>query len=257
MMTRRLLLALLMLGGSTPSLARQDGPSPSALATKTLRQGDLGPSVEILQRLLNARLTPSPGLGIDGDFGPATHEALVRFQESEGLKATGATDPETWKALGPPPPPEPEPPAPEVVNANQPAKEPADALEGPPYTTSKAWAVADGKTGELIVGQGADKPLDMASTTKIMTAYVVLQAARKDAKLLEETVTFSRGRTRLRVRRRGFGRVNPCRWASCCSGFCCLRGMMLRWRLVSTWVGGSSRWRLRNLTTGSLGSSRR
>ncbi len=192
MMTRCLLLATLLLGFTTPGLARQDTPSRNALASKTLKQGDVGPAVEVLQRMLNARGKPAPGLGVDGDFGPATHEALVRFQESHGLKTTGLTDPETWKALGPPPPPEPEPPAPEVVNAQEPAKQPADALDGPPFTTSKAWAVADGKTGELIAGQRADVPLDMASTTKIMTAYVVLQAVKADPKLLEETVTFTR-----------------------------------------------------------------
>jgi D-alanyl-D-alanine carboxypeptidase (penicillin-binding protein 5/6) len=148
--------------------------------------------VEALQRLLNARLRPSPGLGVDGDFGAATHGALVRFQESHGLKATGTTDPETWKALGPLPPPEPEPPAPEVVNAAKPAKRPADSLDGPPFTTSKAWAVADGETGALIAGHRADEPLDMASTTKIMTAYVVLKAAKAEPTLLGESVTFSR-----------------------------------------------------------------
>src|SRR4051812_37639557 len=31
-------------------------------------------------------------------------------------------------------------------------KKPADALDGPPFVTAKAWAVADGKTGELLSG---------------------------------------------------------------------------------------------------------
>lgn len=194
MIAHRLLLLGLALGltAPCPGFGRQETPSANALVTKRLKQGDSGAGVEALQRMLNARGKPSPGLGVDGDFGPSTHEALVRFQESHGLKATGVTDLETWKALGPVPPPPPEPPSPEVVNAEKRAKRPADALKGAPFTTCKAWAVADGKTGELIEGHRADEPLDMASTTKIMTAYVVLQAVKKDPKLLEETVTFSR-----------------------------------------------------------------
>src|SRR5579883_2063573 len=65
-----------------------------------LKQGDDGAAVERLQRLLNARLDPSPELDVDGDFGAATLAALRRFQRQEGLPATGAADPETWEALG-------------------------------------------------------------------------------------------------------------------------------------------------------------
>jgi hypothetical protein len=38
-------------------------------------------------------------------------------------------------------------PSPEVVNAEKAPKQPPDPLNGPPYTTSKAWAIADGQTG--------------------------------------------------------------------------------------------------------------
>lgn len=194
MMTRRVLMLVLLVGSASTGFAWQDASRLDVLASKTLKQGDSGPAVEVLQRMLNARMEPSPDLGVDGDFGPVTHRALVRFQELKGLKATGSTDPETWKALGPLPPRMPEPPAPEVVNASQPAKEPADSLDGPPFTSAKAWVIADGETGEVIEGYQAEKALDMASTTKIMTAYVVLQAARKDPMLMgdDETVTFSR-----------------------------------------------------------------
>ena len=47
----------------------------------TLRQGAFGKTVEALQRTLNKRLTPSPGLSIDGDFGPATQAAVEAFQQ--------------------------------------------------------------------------------------------------------------------------------------------------------------------------------
>jgi D-alanyl-D-alanine carboxypeptidase (penicillin-binding protein 5/6) len=39
-----------------------------------------------------------------------------------------------------------------------------------------AWAVADAATGEYLLGENADERLPMASTTKIMTALVVLES---------------------------------------------------------------------------------
>src|SRR5690606_5707243 len=45
-----------------------------------LKTGASGPWVEALQRTLNARLTPSPELSIDGDFGSVTESAVIRFQ---------------------------------------------------------------------------------------------------------------------------------------------------------------------------------
>src|SRR5262249_9057584 len=57
-----------------------------------LKQGDGGGAVERLQKLLNARLNPSPELDVDGDFGASTFAALRRFQRQKGLPATGAAD---------------------------------------------------------------------------------------------------------------------------------------------------------------------
>lgn len=70
-------------------------------------------------------------------------------------------------------------------------KKPADPLDGPPFVTAKAWAVADGKTGELLWGSQEAAPRAIASTTKIMTAWVVLQLAAADPKVLDETATIS------------------------------------------------------------------
>ena len=86
----------------------------------------------------------------------------------------------------------PEVPAPEVVNAEVLPKRPADPLDGPPFVTAKAWAIADGKTGNLLYGHDEAKPVDIASTTKIMTAFVVLRLAARDPAVLNETVTFSK-----------------------------------------------------------------
>jgi D-alanyl-D-alanine carboxypeptidase (penicillin-binding protein 5/6) len=86
----------------------------------------------------------------------------------------------------------PDVPAPEVVNAQAVAKRPADALDGPPFVTARTWAIADGKTGAVLWGHDESKPVDIASTTKIMTAFVVLRLAAREPCMLDETVTFSR-----------------------------------------------------------------
>jgi D-alanyl-D-alanine carboxypeptidase (penicillin-binding protein 5/6) len=87
---------------------------------------------------------------------------------------------------------EPAIPAPEVVNARPHPKQPADTLDGPPFVTARAWAVVDGRTGELIGGASEAKPLEMASTTKMMTALVILRMARAHPEVMDEAVVFSR-----------------------------------------------------------------
>src|SRR5262245_20018786 len=72
-----------------------------------------------------------------------------------------------------------------------PAKAPADRLDGPPFVTAKSWAVADAKTGQVLWGAQQAESRPCASTTKIMTALVVLDRAAADAKALDEVVTFS------------------------------------------------------------------
>ncbi|WP_431220042.1 peptidoglycan-binding domain-containing protein [Leifsonia xyli] len=63
----------------------------------TVRQGDSGDAVRRLQRAL--RRTPDPGLVVDGIFGPATHAAVVEFQQGAGLVPDGIVGPLTWAAL--------------------------------------------------------------------------------------------------------------------------------------------------------------
>jgi D-alanyl-D-alanine carboxypeptidase (penicillin-binding protein 5/6) len=83
-------------------------------------------------------------------------------------------------------------PPPEVVNTEQLPRQPAESLDGPPLTTVKAWAIADGRTGEVLWGHREKEPLEIASTTKIMTALIVVRLMAKDPKVGDEVVTFSR-----------------------------------------------------------------
>ncbi len=62
----------------------------------TLRFGDRGNSVRILQRLLVAKGYP---IGIDGDFGVLTETAVKAFQSRRGLAADGIVGQRTWRAL--------------------------------------------------------------------------------------------------------------------------------------------------------------
>lgn len=67
--------------------------------TTTLRYGSRGSEVQLLQKLLNKHLVPSPNLRIDGDFGERTHKAVNRFQNQCNLGVDGVVGPKTWKAL--------------------------------------------------------------------------------------------------------------------------------------------------------------
>lgn len=61
--------------------------------------GDRGPFVEELQRYLNDRLWPSPGLPVDGMFGFNTRDAVLRFQSDNWLTEDGIVGDCTWNAL--------------------------------------------------------------------------------------------------------------------------------------------------------------
>jgi putative chitinase len=61
-----------------------------------LRRGSRGPEVADLQARLRAAGLP---VGVDGDFGPATELAVMRFQSDKRLAADGIVGPATWAAL--------------------------------------------------------------------------------------------------------------------------------------------------------------
>ena len=152
-----------------------------------LKLGANGPLVEALQSALNQKLNPSPNLSVDGDFGGMTEQAVARFRSENGLDAIGLVDSKVWDKLGeisldPNPIPTPEPLA-ELL--------PSDA-NGTPIVSCKAWAVADARTGKIIAGDRQDVPLDIASTTKMMTVLLIAKEIQNDPSVLEESISFSK-----------------------------------------------------------------
>lgn len=59
----------------------------------------VGIDVKQIQKLLNSRLQPSPGLPVDGVFGQRTAKAVRLFQSVHGLGVDGIVGPMTWRAL--------------------------------------------------------------------------------------------------------------------------------------------------------------
>lgn len=159
-------------------------------SSNQLQVGSLGELVEALQRTLNARLTPSPKLSSDGDFGPATEAAVKAFQKQSELPETGIVDAAVWSKLGPLIEPQ-EVPDPKIVNATKLPKAPLDPLAGPPWVSCTSWAIVDASSGKLLAGVEENELRDPASTTKIMTALVVLQMVQEHPEYLDEIVTFS------------------------------------------------------------------
>ncbi|WP_197524698.1 serine hydrolase [Botrimarina hoheduenensis] len=170
---------------------KPDGEVEAPRVARVLRMGSDGEMVENLQRTLNRRMKPSPELGVDGDFGPNTVRAVQRFQTNVGLEPSGVVDSEFWKALGPLVLKDDPAPPPEEVNAGPQQRQPADPLSGPPTTTCKAWAIADAESGKVLWGYNEGLTRDPASTTKIMTAYLVTKLAEENADVLSEVITFS------------------------------------------------------------------
>lgn len=65
----------------------------------TLRKGDSGTYVTMMQELLIQRGYPMPKYGADGKFGNETLAALTAFQKDYGLTADGICGEATWEAL--------------------------------------------------------------------------------------------------------------------------------------------------------------
>jgi Putative peptidoglycan binding domain/D-alanyl-D-alanine carboxypeptidase len=73
------------------------GPAAAPMPEPLLTIGDRGPDVLALQRRLN---TLGADLKLDGEFGTATHAAVIAFQGSKGLRPDGVVGTTTRAALG-------------------------------------------------------------------------------------------------------------------------------------------------------------
>lgn len=79
------------------AIARLTGGAATADdARPLLRLGDKGDAVRALQTALNKL---GHGIAVDGDFGPGTQAAVIRFQTSKSLTADGVAGGMTWRAL--------------------------------------------------------------------------------------------------------------------------------------------------------------
>ena len=117
---RLLTIATGLLGGSFthPAIAHSissQQPSPVLIATAytdltlpTLRQGDRGRDVELLQRILQdngflgaagVRLGNPRGAIVDGIFGEITASAIRDLQQRYKIPVTGQVNPTTWEVL--------------------------------------------------------------------------------------------------------------------------------------------------------------
>ena len=81
-----------------------DVAGPGTAGTKphqepTVRMGSKGEAVQIAQFLLSAQGFGLAPHQVDGNFGQATHDAVVRFQRAHKLTADGVVGPGTWKQL--------------------------------------------------------------------------------------------------------------------------------------------------------------
>ena len=67
----------------------------------------------------------------------------------------------------------------------------APALPIPPPVAARAYALVDAQSGRMLAAAGESEPMDPASLTKLMTAYVVLEAIRDGQLALDKSVPAS------------------------------------------------------------------
>jgi len=67
--------------------------------SRTLKRGDSGEDVRILQSRIAGWMSYGESLALDGAFGPATENALKRFQSGYGLSADGIAGSQTYSKI--------------------------------------------------------------------------------------------------------------------------------------------------------------
>lgn len=73
------------------------GSTNSGGGSTTLKGGSKGENVKTLQRNLNTVM--NAGLSVDGEFGPGTKSAVIKFQKKYGLEADGIYGPASAKKM--------------------------------------------------------------------------------------------------------------------------------------------------------------
>ncbi len=89
-------------GNVTPSINPTPTPTPNPQPSynrQEIGKGDSGSDVEYLQKSLISLGYSVGTYGADGDFGSATHKAVVKFQQDKNLDPDGIVGPSTWAAL--------------------------------------------------------------------------------------------------------------------------------------------------------------
>lgn len=75
---------------------------PSSFPGYTLSLGSSGESVKVIQNQLNAISNAYPALpkvAVDGVYGPATRNSVLKFQEIFRMNQSGVVDFATWYAI--------------------------------------------------------------------------------------------------------------------------------------------------------------
>ena len=65
------------------------------------------------------------------------------------------------------------------------------SLDGPPKASAAAWAIVDGKTGDLLWHFDGLKPRKAAGATEVMNVFLALQLIEEDPSVLDEIVEVS------------------------------------------------------------------
>lgn len=76
-----------------------DEPKQTVDGLPLLRYGDMGETVRAAQILLIGRGYTCGGCGADGEFGPATRQAVENYQTVHNLEVDGVIGPATWASL--------------------------------------------------------------------------------------------------------------------------------------------------------------
>lgn len=84
---------------SQPSQSAKPTTKKAAVYLPQPKKGTKGLAVETIQRQLEARGFDVGECGVDGEFGPDTHTAVLEFQKRNSLGVDGVVGPETWAAL--------------------------------------------------------------------------------------------------------------------------------------------------------------